>query len=119
VTMSGCASAVLVTVLTTHIVSQQGAEMDWPVTGCGFACLSPGDTTLQYLRSPRSTGCLLRGGLTPTATGPPLATGWQTTAFGTHHALVARRHPSSNLLPPNGEILDFRSLTLISSVQLS
>ena len=39
------------------------------VTGCGFALLSQEDTTLQHLRSPRSTGCLLRGGLTLTATG--------------------------------------------------
>ena len=39
------------------------------VTGCGFALLSQEDTTLQHLQSPRSTGCLLRGGLTLTATG--------------------------------------------------
>jgi hypothetical protein len=43
------------------------------VTGCGFALLSQEDTTLQHLRSPRSTGCLLRGGLTLTATGLPPA----------------------------------------------
>jgi len=39
------------------------------VTGCGFALLSQEVTTLQHLWSPRSTGCLLRGGLTLTATG--------------------------------------------------
>ena len=47
------------------------------VTGCGFALLSQEVTTLpwpdrqdrQHLRSPRSTGCLLRGCLTITATG--------------------------------------------------
>ena len=31
------------------------------VAGCGFALPSQEDTTLQHLRSPRSTGCLLRG----------------------------------------------------------
>ena len=30
-----------------------------------------GDTSLQHLRSPRSTGCLLRGHLTATTTGLP------------------------------------------------
>jgi hypothetical protein len=39
------------------------------VAGCGFALLSQEVTTLQHLRSPRGTGCLLRGGLTLTATG--------------------------------------------------
>ena len=39
------------------------------VAGCGFALLSQEVTTLQHLRSPRSTGCLLRGGLILTATG--------------------------------------------------
>ena len=39
------------------------------VAGCGFALLSQEVTTLQHLRSPRSTGCLLRGCLTITATG--------------------------------------------------
>jgi hypothetical protein len=39
------------------------------VTGYGFALLSREVTTLQHLRSPRGTGCLLRGGLTLTATG--------------------------------------------------
>ena len=39
------------------------------VAGCGFALLSQEVTTLQHLRSPRSTGCLLRGCLTIAATG--------------------------------------------------
>jgi hypothetical protein len=39
------------------------------VAGYGFALLSQEATTLQHLRSPRSTGCLLRGCLTITATG--------------------------------------------------
>jgi hypothetical protein len=39
------------------------------VAGCGFALLSQEVTTLQHLRSPGSTGCLLRGCLTITATG--------------------------------------------------
>jgi hypothetical protein len=39
------------------------------VTGYDFASFSQGVTTLQHLRSPRSTGCLLRGGLTLTTTG--------------------------------------------------
>ena len=39
------------------------------VAGCGLALLSQEVTTLQHLRSPRSTGCLLRGCLTITATG--------------------------------------------------
>ena len=38
-------------------------------TGCDFALPSQEVTTLQHLRSPRSTGCLLRGCLTITATG--------------------------------------------------
>ena len=58
------------------------------VTGCGFALLSQEDTTLQHLRSPRSTGCLLRGGLTLTATG--LAPASRRQLFRTHHALVRR-----------------------------
>ena len=39
------------------------------VTGCGLAPLSRGDTTLQHIRSPGSTGCLLRGLLTVTTVG--------------------------------------------------
>jgi len=39
------------------------------VAGCGFALLSQEVTTLQHHRSPDSTGCLLRGCLTITATG--------------------------------------------------
>ena len=39
------------------------------VAGCGFALLSQEVTTLQHLRSPRSTGCLLRGPLVVTTTG--------------------------------------------------
>jgi len=39
------------------------------VTGCCFAPLSQGDTTLQHIWSPRRTGCLLRGLLTVTTTG--------------------------------------------------
>ena len=39
------------------------------VTGCGFALLSQEVTTLQHLRSPGSTGCLLRGLLAVTAVG--------------------------------------------------
>ena len=41
------------------------------VAGCGFALLSQEVTTLQHHRSPNSTGCLLRGCLTITATGLP------------------------------------------------
>jgi hypothetical protein len=41
------------------------------VAGCGFALLSQEVTTLQHLRSPRSTGCLLRGPLVVTTTGLP------------------------------------------------
>ena len=39
------------------------------VAGCGFAPLSQEVTTLQHHRSPNSTGCLLRGCLTITASG--------------------------------------------------
>jgi len=39
------------------------------VAGCGFALPSQEVTTLQHLRSPRSTGCLLRGLLAVTAVG--------------------------------------------------
>lgn len=39
------------------------------VTGCCFAPLSPGDTTLQHSQSPDCIGCLLRGSLAITTIG--------------------------------------------------
>ncbi len=39
------------------------------VTGCCFASLSQGDTTLRHSQSPGYIGCLLSGGLTLTRTG--------------------------------------------------
>ena len=39
------------------------------VTGCCFAPLSQGDTTLRHSQSPGCTGCLLRGLLSVTTTG--------------------------------------------------
>jgi hypothetical protein len=39
------------------------------VTGCCFAPLSQGVTTLRHSQSPGCTGCLLSGGLTLTRTG--------------------------------------------------
>src|SRR5664280_691154 len=39
------------------------------VTGCCFASLPQGDTTLRHRRSPGHIGCLLSGGLTLTRTG--------------------------------------------------
>ena len=44
-------------------------QVSLDVTGCGFASPSQGVTSLQHLRSPRSTGCLLRGCLSITTTG--------------------------------------------------
>jgi len=56
------------------------------VTGCEFASFSQGGTTLQHLRSPRGTGCLLRGGLIPTT--DRTFTGKQTMTFRTHQRNV-------------------------------
>jgi hypothetical protein len=44
-------------------------QVSLDVTGCGFASPSQEVTSLQHLRSPRSTGCLLRGCLSITTTG--------------------------------------------------
>ena len=64
------------------------------VAGCGFALLSQEVTTLQHLRSPRGTGCLLRGGLTLTATGLSPASRRQ--LIRTHHARVRRARHSND-----------------------
>jgi hypothetical protein len=68
------------------------------VAGCGFALLSQEVTTLQHLRSPRSTGCLLRGCLTITATGLPPASrrqlsGHTRRALGGHCRRDRQRQP--------------------------
>ena len=59
------------------------------VTGCEFASLSPGVTTLQHHQSPDGTGCLLHGGLTLTVTGlPPASRRW---LCRTHQRIVVLR----------------------------
>jgi hypothetical protein len=58
-------------------------------TSYEFAPFSQGGTTLQHLRSPRSTGCLLRGGLTPTT--DRTCTGKQTMTLQDAPAKVGRQ----------------------------
>ena len=66
--LSGIACAgVLVSFLRVLLALCYGLRFRAALSFC--ALLSQEDTTLQHLRSPRSTGCLLRGGLTLTTTG--------------------------------------------------
>src|SRR3990170_8310973 len=52
-----------------HGANMSVLQVSLYVTGCCFASLSQGITTLRYSQSPGYVGCLLPGGLTLTRTG--------------------------------------------------